>query len=389
MTEGGIAAWKFKEGESFSAGDVLLEVETDKAQIDVEAPEDGVLAKIIVPEGAKGVAVGTRIAVLAEQGDDLATLEMPAEDAKLEAKKEEITPGQSTKQQHTAQTKPPTVEASAESTPATSHNHPDPKRPQHPSPSVMNLLKTHKLEASQIAGTGPKGRLLKGDILAHLGRINKAAPGELSARLTKYSKLDLSNIKPAAPKPKPAAAAPPPEKEAVKPAPPKESELAMPVNFASVSRVQEKLQNTLGVRVPLSTFINKATAAANAALPPAKSAPTQDELFNDLLGLPNSPRKASRGNFTPTITPLPRKGVQAVEFGPSTEQPDIFDVLIGAAPTRGVVARAKPKGPQEGILAGGENLLTLKVPADEEERARVFLGRVKGLLEERAGELVL
>lgn len=48
MTEGGIAAWKVKEGDAFAAGDVLLEIETDKATIDVEAQDDGVLAKIIV-----------------------------------------------------------------------------------------------------------------------------------------------------------------------------------------------------------------------------------------------------------------------------------------------------------------------------------------------------
>lgn len=48
MTEGGIAQWKKKEGESFSAGDVLIEIETDKATIDVEAQDDGVMAKIIV-----------------------------------------------------------------------------------------------------------------------------------------------------------------------------------------------------------------------------------------------------------------------------------------------------------------------------------------------------
>lgn len=48
MTEGNIAAWKVKEGDSFSAGDLLLEIETDKAQMDVEAQEDGVMAKITV-----------------------------------------------------------------------------------------------------------------------------------------------------------------------------------------------------------------------------------------------------------------------------------------------------------------------------------------------------
>jgi len=72
-------------GDSFSAGDVILEIETDKAQMDVEAQEDGILAKIVVAEGAKAVQVGSRIAVLAEEGDDLATLEIPADDSSSSA----------------------------------------------------------------------------------------------------------------------------------------------------------------------------------------------------------------------------------------------------------------------------------------------------------------
>lgn len=51
MTEGGIAQWKVKEGDSFATGDVLVEIETDKATIDVEAQDDGILAKIIVSPG--------------------------------------------------------------------------------------------------------------------------------------------------------------------------------------------------------------------------------------------------------------------------------------------------------------------------------------------------
>ncbi|WRT67583.1 pyruvate dehydrogenase complex dihydrolipoamide acetyltransferase [Kwoniella shivajii] len=71
MTEGGIAGWKLKEGDSFAAGDVLIEIETDKATIDVEAQDDGILAKIMVQDGAKGIPVGTPIAILGEEGDDL------------------------------------------------------------------------------------------------------------------------------------------------------------------------------------------------------------------------------------------------------------------------------------------------------------------------------
>src|SRR5271168_473747 len=80
MTEGNIATWNVKEGDSFSAGDVLLEIETDKASMDVEAQDDGIMAKIIQPDGAKGVQVGSRIGIIAEPGDDLSSLEMPEEE---------------------------------------------------------------------------------------------------------------------------------------------------------------------------------------------------------------------------------------------------------------------------------------------------------------------
>jgi len=340
--------------------------------MDVEAQEDGIVAKIIVQDGSKGVAVGTRIAILAEDGDDIATLDIPPESKQASpepAKKD--------------QTSPP---ASAVSTPSTSRKHPQTARPQHPSPSVMNLLKANgisKDDGDKIVGTGPKGRLLKGDILAHLGKIDKSAPGELEAKLERLEKLDLSNIK-IAPSKKPTPVA---TEKALPPAAaaPKESEVKLRVNFAEVSRVQEKMQKTLGVHLPLSAFISRATAAANAALPPKKLPPSADELFNDILGLPNAPRKSSRGSFAPVISPLPSKGIASVEVG--HPEPNIYDVLTGSASAR--VEAKKVGGPREGIIAGGENLLTLKVPSAEEERAKVFLGRVKGLLEQKPGELVL
>src|SRR5271168_3809806 len=89
MTEGNIAKWSVKEGDSFSAGDVLLEIETDKASMDVEAQDDGILAKITQPDGAKGIQVGTRIGIIAEPGDDLSSLEIPEEEASAALPKKE------------------------------------------------------------------------------------------------------------------------------------------------------------------------------------------------------------------------------------------------------------------------------------------------------------
>ena len=78
MTEGKIARWLKSEGESVSAGDVLAEIETDKATMEVEAIDEGILAKIVIPEGTEHVAVNTPIAVIASNGEDVSTAQPSA-----------------------------------------------------------------------------------------------------------------------------------------------------------------------------------------------------------------------------------------------------------------------------------------------------------------------
>ena len=74
MEEGNLAKWLINEGDSVSAGDVIAEIETDKATMEVEAVDEGVVGKILIPEGTEGVAVNTRIAVLIEDGEDAKNL---------------------------------------------------------------------------------------------------------------------------------------------------------------------------------------------------------------------------------------------------------------------------------------------------------------------------
>ncbi|KAI8988886.1 hypothetical protein BDB01DRAFT_833922 [Pilobolus umbonatus] len=163
MTEGTILKWAKKEGESFSAGDVLLELETDKAQIDVEAPEDGVLAKIIMTEGSKA-PVNTLIALLAEEGDDLSAIETPSEDKADTPEKSKDTP-----------------EKANQSTPLL---HSDIKTSQILTPAVLSLVMRHGIkDVDRIKGSGKNGRILKGDVLAHLGLIapQPAPPPRMTA----------------------------------------------------------------------------------------------------------------------------------------------------------------------------------------------------------------
>ncbi|WVO14520.1 hypothetical protein L204_102155 [Cryptococcus depauperatus] len=174
MTEGGIASWKLKEGDPFAAGDVLLEVETDKATIDVEAQEDGVLGKILVQAGAQKIPVGQIIAVLAEQGDDLSAIEIPKDTlasqpsqpsspvAKPESRsiqKEE----QKAREQPRDERKP--------------HEHKEINHPKPLFPSVSRLLQESNLcsdEIYKLKGTGRHGMLTKGDVLLALGKVENA-----------------------------------------------------------------------------------------------------------------------------------------------------------------------------------------------------------------------
>ncbi|KAF9448899.1 single hybrid motif-containing protein [Macrolepiota fuliginosa MF-IS2] len=161
MTEGGISSWKKKEGEAFSTGDVLLEIETDKATIDVEAQDDGVLGKILLPDGSKNVTVGRVIALLAEEGDDISNLEAPKEEPSA---------------QKASSPTPPTPEPSKplESQPTQPIVHgPPPSHTRPLFPSVQRLVLEHGItNLDAIKGTGVRGMLTKGDILTHLGKAS-------------------------------------------------------------------------------------------------------------------------------------------------------------------------------------------------------------------------
>lgn len=78
MTEGNLARWLKKEGDEVKSGEVLAEIETDKATMEVEAVDEGKLGKILIPEGSQGVSVNTRIAVLLEDGEDASAIEVDA-----------------------------------------------------------------------------------------------------------------------------------------------------------------------------------------------------------------------------------------------------------------------------------------------------------------------
>ncbi|KFY85149.1 hypothetical protein V500_08679 [Pseudogymnoascus sp. VKM F-4518 (FW-2643)] len=384
MTEGNIATWKVKEGDSFVAGDVLLEIETDKASMDVEAQDDGIVAKIIKGDGAKGIPVGARIGVLAESGDDISSLEIPAEEtAQAEAPKEQESPKEQ-QPAKVAEAKEESAEPVAESA-APSHK----STREYPLlPSVAHLIHEHGIAASdvdKIKRSGPKNQLLKGDILAYIGQISKAYPKELAGRIEKLSHLDLSNIKIAPPKEAPKKATPAPAAEPVE----QDIQVALPISMAAALEVQARIQKELGTYLPLSTFIARASDFANDDLPRSKNAkPSQDELFDDILGL-NTIRSSYgvRGNFLPQITALPHTAMATVPRVRTVKQNvDVLDFLTGKV--RSTAPKRIPATPLPGPAAT-TNIFSVSVPEGDERQGMVFLERVKEILEEEPGSLVL
>lgn len=325
-----------------------------------------------VDAGSKGVKVGTRIAVLAEPGDDLASLEIPAEESSSPSKKEESTSSSSASEDASPKSSesPKAAEESSSPPAAAEAGHAKDAAAgnQQASPSVQHLLKQHSISADSVRGSGPKGRILKGDVLAHLKKIPSSSPSDLQKRIAKLGKLDLSNIKirPTIP-----AAA-----DAKKPTgPPPPRELVTTISFKEIRKVQDHMQATLGVFPPVTTFIEKATRQANAAVPVP---PGVDELFNELVGLPPSAPTPAR--FAPKIEAVFPQ-TQSVQ-----QEVDIFDILSGKVEAR---EKAVKGSKQAGIMGNGENVFKLTVEAKEAERAERFLQVVKGLLEKQPAQLVL
>lgn len=374
MTEGNIAAWNVKEGDSFSAGDVLLEIETDKATMDVEAQEDGIMFKIMKQGGEKGVQVGTRIAVMAETGDDLASLEVPKDESTASA-----APKQEKKEEKKVQGED-RVEQSERTASGNIQIHPL-RLPLYP--SVGHIVKEKGLsdeDLSKITPTGPGGRLLKGDVLAYIGSINSSTPSTVSSRFDKLAHLDLSNIKIAEKKEKPAA----PAAQEPEPVIEEDLEISISVSLSKVVEVQNKIQDTLGVFLPISTFISRAADVANSDLPAYNRQPTTDELFDQVLGLDKvKGAKGSRGIYLPQISAIPPHS--AFPPAPAPKQADIIDIL-SAKPQKTASAPSITTVPG---LSSSENMFSLIVPQAEEKRAQVFLEKCKVILEQEPGRLVL
>ncbi|MCO5093024.1 pyruvate dehydrogenase complex dihydrolipoamide acetyltransferase [Bosea sp. (in: a-proteobacteria)] len=164
MERGNLAKWLKKEGDAIKSGDVIAEIETDKATMEVEAVDEGVLARILVPEGTADVAVNAVIGVIAGEGEDAKSISAPAAGAapaKAEAPK--------------ADAAAPAASAPAAPAPAAAPAHGG-SRP-FASPLARRIAREAGLDLGAIKGSGPHGRIVEKDVeAARKGGGAKAAP---------------------------------------------------------------------------------------------------------------------------------------------------------------------------------------------------------------------
>lgn len=150
MTEGNLATWKKKEGDKVKPGDVIAEIETDKATMEVEAVDEGIIGKILVPAGTEGVKVNSLIAVLLEEGEDASAIKASAAPA-APAPKAEVKPE--------APVAPAASSAPAAPMPKTSTG-----GKVFASPLAKRIAGQKGIDLSGIVGTGPHGRIIRADV---------------------------------------------------------------------------------------------------------------------------------------------------------------------------------------------------------------------------------
>jgi pyruvate dehydrogenase E2 component (dihydrolipoyllysine-residue acetyltransferase) len=172
MEKGNLAKWLKKEGEKVSPGDVIAEIETDKATMEFEAIDEGVLAKILVPEGTSDVPVNQPIAVLAGEGEDVKaaagggqSAAKPAAAAKAPEAKPSPAPAAKAASSPAVPAQIPAAQTAAKQQPAPSTDGRGAGRI-FASPLARRLAKDAGIDVGRISGSGPHGRVIARDVAA-------------------------------------------------------------------------------------------------------------------------------------------------------------------------------------------------------------------------------
>jgi pyruvate dehydrogenase E2 component (dihydrolipoamide acetyltransferase) len=215
MTEGTLVAWKKKKGDKVSAGDVIAEIETDKATMEWESPEDGTLTEIYVEEGGK-VEVGEKIAFIGGEGETAAPKEEKKKEPEPKAKEESKPPAKKKEQAETEKPAPAEEQEPETAPPQDSKESsekkaapPPPKEPREPkaessgearvkaSPLARRIAAEQGVDLSVVKGTGPDGRVTESDVRAAAKSKGSTAAPAAAPRIPagQGSRISLSGMR--------------------------------------------------------------------------------------------------------------------------------------------------------------------------------------------------
>jgi pyruvate dehydrogenase E2 component (dihydrolipoamide acetyltransferase) len=181
MKEGNLAKWLKKEGDKIKAGEVIAEIETDKATMEVEAVDEGILGKILVNEGTENVAVNSCIALILEDGEDKKSLDGFIGNAQKKPESEEEKSLEQIKEKNTILASESKTYSEIEKIKA--------------SPLAKRIAKEKNVLLSQIKGSGPRGRIIKEDVFQFLNNDGAAKNAGIHRNLQEFYAVKNNNIR--------------------------------------------------------------------------------------------------------------------------------------------------------------------------------------------------
>ncbi|KAK6953776.1 Component of pyruvate dehydrogenase complex, mitochondrial [Daldinia eschscholtzii] len=300
MTAGNIGAWQKKPGDTIAPGEVLVEIETDKAQMDFEFQEEGVIAKILKEAGEKDVPVGNPIAVLVEEGTDVSAFESfslsdAGGDAAAPAAKEEK---KSDAPSGAASAPAPTPAQEPEQYTHEGKIEPSLDRLPNITPAAQRLAKEKGVVISSLKGTGPGGKITEDDV-----KKATSTAGPSVSPAASYEDTPLSNMRKTIAKRL---------QESVRENP--HFFVSSQISVTKLLKLRQALNSSSEGKYKLSVndFLIKAIAVASKKVPAANSAWIGDAIrqFNSVdvsvaVATPN-------GLITPIVTGVEARGLESI-----------------------------------------------------------------------------
>ncbi|KAL7114041.1 hypothetical protein ACP275_04G096000 [Erythranthe tilingii] len=306
MTEGNIARWLKKEGDKVAPGEVLCEVETDKATVEMECMEEGYLAKIVCGDGASGIKVGEVIAITVEEEEDA-------------VKFKDYSPSTSDAAPSTEAPSAPTPPKKEVSEVAASSPEPKVSKPSQPSPAgdrifasplARKFAEDHNVSLSNIKGTGPDGRIVKADIEDYLASGVKEVSLPQKVDTTTSSAIDYTDI-------------PHTQIRKVTASRLLQSKQTIPHYYLTVDTCVDKLMelrgklNSLqeasgGKRISVNDLVIKAAALALKKVPQCNSSWTNDSIRQYHNVNINVAVQTENGLYVPVIKDADKKGLSKI-----------------------------------------------------------------------------